>query len=72
MSRERNDTELLDWLIFYSGRVCYSNDGDTCRVMWYSSNEEAGNAGEMETGMFGDARNAIEAAMKAEEMLTHG
>ena len=72
MSHERNDTELLDWMIFYSGRVCHSNDGDMCWVMWYSSDEEAGNAGEMETGMFGDARNAIQAAMKAEEMLTHG
>jgi len=60
------DTELLDWMIFYSGQVICSSDGETCWVKWFSSDEEAGDAGECTTGHFGDARNAIRAAMKQE------
>lgn len=72
MSHERRtDTELLDWLIFYSGQVLHSSDGDACWVKWYSADEENGDAGQCETEQFDDARNAIRAAMRQEE-VTHG
>ena len=59
------DTEMLDWLIFYGGRVCTSRDGDDAWVKWYSGDGEE----ELESDQFGDARKAIQAAMKAEAEL---
>lgn len=54
----RKDAELLDWMIFYSARVGHDSDGEFCQCIWI--NED----GEQRTKLFGNAREAIRAAIK--------
>lgn len=58
LEEARKDAELLDWMIFYSARLSHSNDAECCQVIWV--NED----GEQRTKPFGNAREAIRAAIK--------
>lgn len=58
------DTERLDWMIFYGAQVCTSKDGEDCWVKWYTDNDEPGDA---KTGIYDDARQAIDRAMEMEQ-----
>ena len=54
------DTDLLDWMIFHSARVCHSVDGEVCWVVWTDDPD----TGEQRTDGSGDAREEIAQAMK--------
>ena len=58
LEEARKDAELLDWMIFYSARVGHDSDGEFCQCIWI--NED----GEQRTKLFGNAREAIRAAIK--------
>ena len=55
-----SDTEILDWLIFYAGRVVVHESAETVTVEWYSSDGEAMNTPILDC----DPRAAVKKAMK--------
>lgn len=56
------DTEMLDWVIFYSAKISHSNDAEFSYVTWYSHK-----TGQVEsTDGHHTARQAIIFAMKQE------
>lgn len=63
------DTEYLNWMIFFSARVCHDRDGESCYVEscyveWYPSDWEW----ELQrTEWFDCSRKAIENAMQREK-----
>lgn len=56
LAEARKDSERLDWMIFYSGHVSHGNDAEWCRVVWVDD-------GPHSTKLFGDGREAIDAAI---------
>lgn len=56
------DAERLDWMIFHSAKVRHSSDGEFCTVTWYDDEGQA-----HVTKPFGNARQAIDAAMQEKQ-----
>lgn len=50
-----DDTERLDYMIFYSAKVCHSSDADDCWVTWWDREGEY-----HRSGASGDARKCID------------
>jgi hypothetical protein len=61
LEQKITDTRRLDWMIFYSGTIAHSSDGEFCWVKWYEDGEE------MCGPLLGNARDAIDAAMEAQK-----
>ena len=62
------DTQRLDWMIFNSGCVHHSKDGDMCRVAYDDDWEN----GKFKGPLADDARKAIDLAMKEDDKRTFG
>jgi hypothetical protein len=58
-SADALDARRLDWMQFYSGQVCWGNDGEVCSVRWYDRDNEVNR----KTANFYDWREAIDAAL---------
>lgn len=57
LERLKADSERLSWMIFYSAKVVHSNDSEYCCVVWHDED------GEHRTKLYGDANEAIDAAI---------
>jgi hypothetical protein len=55
-----NDTKRLEWLQFHGARVAWGNDSEYCSVDWSDRD------GSYRTKLFGNWREAIDAAMAGE------
>lgn len=62
--KKHKDTEYLDWMIFYSAKVCHDREGENCYVEWYPSDYDWG---KQRTGRYGCSREAIDNAIKREK-----
>lgn len=66
-ARASTDTEMLDWLVFYSGTVITSRDGEDAWVEWYAGDEEENKQTTRHLYRESSARDAIQEAMRREE-----